>query len=98
MSSNPSDATRSRGLHRFKEARERRCGRCGCDISARHGNAIYCEGCTDRKSKPFVHSVRLDRETHERLLLAVNRSKQKRIQPILEGIIKAGLKGGGHAG
>jgi hypothetical protein len=91
MDSRPSALTRNHGLHRFKEARERRCGRCGCDISRRHGNAIYCEGCTDRKSKPFVHSVRLDRETHERLLEEAKK-KGGKVQPVLEEIIRSALE------
>jgi hypothetical protein len=69
----------------------RRCRLCGEDITARHGNAKYCLQCTGRRSKPYVHSVRLDKETHEKLL-ATAKKKGHRIQQILEEIIRSALR------
>jgi phosphatidylethanolamine-binding protein (PEBP) family uncharacterized protein len=83
---------RNRGRQGFNAAGDRGCRRCGRDISARHGNAIYCGGCSGKRSKPHVYSVRLSRETHERLLRLVQESGEKRVQPILEAIIKAALE------
>lgn len=79
----------------FRRACVRRsCRRCGRDISSRHGNAVYCADCTGRRGKPYVHSVRLSRETHEKLLRLVQESGEKGVQHVLEGIVKSALDGG----
>lgn len=84
---------RNHGKHGFKAGMRRSCGRCGRDISSRHGNARYCTDCTGRRGKPYVHSVRLSKEVHVRLLLRVQESGEKGIQPVLEGLIKSALEG-----
>jgi hypothetical protein len=70
----------------------RRCRRCGEDITLRHGNAKYCLRCTSRRSKPYVHSVRLNKETHERLLEAA-KERGEGIQQVLEETIRSVLRG-----
>jgi hypothetical protein len=69
----------------------RRCRRCGKNITARHGNAKYCLTCTGKRSKPYVHSVRLDRETHEKLLKEAKK-KDRGVQQVLEKIIRSTLE------
>ncbi len=85
---------RNHGIQGFKACVSMCCRRCGSDISFRHGNAVYCADCTGRRSKPFVHSVRLSRETHEKLLRLVRESGEKGVQHVLEGIVKSALDGG----
>lgn len=70
----------------------RSCKRCGRDISSRHGNARYCLTCSGKRGKPYVHSVRLSKETHEGLMRLVRESGEGRVQPVLEGIVKSALE------
>jgi ribosomal protein L37E len=83
---------RNRGKQGFQAAVSRSCRRCGRDISSRHDNAVYCADCTGRRGKPYVHSVRLDEKTHGKLLRLVQESREKRVQPVLEGIVKSALE------
>jgi hypothetical protein len=59
------------------------CLRCGTDISNRHGNAKYCISCTDKKSKPFVVSCRVNEETYKKM--------PNPHQQYLEGLIEKDL-------
>lgn len=69
-----------------------RCRRCGEDITTKHGNAKYCLTCTGKRSKPYVHSVRLDKETHEKLLEEAKK-KDGGVQHVLEEVIRSALEG-----
>jgi hypothetical protein len=84
-------AKRNHGKPQFKGDGPRTCERCGVSIEDRHKNARFCYGCSDRKSKPYVVSVRLDKSTYSKLLKVVENSREKKIQPVLERIVKGAL-------